>query len=147
MRYLNFLKEMEQLQHQMENTLRNVSPFSPSACASRHVPRHYPKINLREDEGCFYVDALMPGVEPKEIDISVLGNTLSISGERVALDTEDNVAWHRRERSLGRFCREVELPVEVNAGEITAESKNGLLKINLPKKAEAKAQKIAVKIK
>jgi HSP20 family protein len=75
--------------------------------------RDWPRINLREDADHVYVEALLPGVDPDKIDMNVLGNTLTLSGERAALESEKNSrTWHRRERGAGKFLRSIELPVE-----------------------------------
>ena len=88
----------------------------------------------------------MPGVDPKQIEISMLGKTLTLSGER-SLENGKNQTWHRRERGAGRFLRTIELPVDVDVNKVRAESKNGLLWITLPKVATAKPKKIDIKVR
>jgi len=90
----------------------------------------------------------LPGVDPNNIDMNILGNTLTLAGERPAVDEPDgNCTWHRRERGTGKFMRTIELPVEIVADKINAECRNGLLRVTLPKAAAAKPKKISVKVR
>ncbi len=110
--------------------------------------RQYPKINLRDDADNVYVEALLPGVDPDRIDMNILGNTLTMAGERSAVDeSEGHCTWHRRERGNGKFIRTIELPVEIVADQIKAECRNGLLRVTMPKAATAKPKKITVKVR
>jgi HSP20 family protein len=110
--------------------------------------RDWPRINLREDADHVYVEALLPGVDPDKIDMNVLGNTLTLSGERAALESEKNSrTWHRRERGAGKLLRSIELPVEINPDKVKAEYRNGLLLVTLPKVEEAKPKKISIKVR
>lgn len=110
-------------------------------------PRGYPLINLYEDQNALYVEALAPGVHPDALELSVVGNTLTIGGEkhRVPGDVEPE-AFHRSERAAGKFVRTVELPVEIDADQIKAAYRNGLLTITLPKAEQAKPRQISVQV-
>jgi HSP20 family protein len=111
--------------------------------------RHYPKINLRDDADHVYVEALLPGVDPDKVEMNILGNTLTLSGERLDVPAAagNGRTWHRRERGAGKFLRSVELPVTIIAEQAKAEYSNGLLRVTLPKAAEAKPKKINVQIR
>jgi len=110
--------------------------------------RQYPKVNLRDDADNVYVEALLPGVDPDRIDMNILGNTLTLGGERPAVgESDDHCTWHRRERGNGKFMRSIELPVEIVADKIKAECSNGLLRVTLPKAAVAKPKKITVQVR
>jgi HSP20 family protein len=96
------------------------------------------------------VEAMAPGVDPDTMQLSVVGNTLSIAGEkrRVAGDVQPE-AFHRSERATGKFVRHIELPVEVvdvDEGKVQAEYTNGLLTVTLPKAEKAKPKQIAVQV-
>lgn len=143
MRYWNFFKEVDQLQRELEGVFRGFDQVTPHRYSVRQP---YPRINLREDEANLYLEALMPGVDPKAIEISVLDDSLVLSGERTAEDVGDGVVWHRREREHNRFHKEVALPAAVNVDKIKAESKQGLLRVTLPKQAAAKPKIITVKV-
>jgi len=104
----------------------------------------FPTVNVSEDEGNMYVRAELPGVESKDIDISLEGGTLTIRGGRKTVPEKKEISYHRREREAGTFRRSISLPVRVDTEKVTAESKDGVLKITLPKAAEAKPKKIDI---
>jgi HSP20 family protein len=104
-------------------------------------------INLAEDKNNLYIEALTPGVDPQTLDVSVLRNRLTVSGEKIRIPADVKPeAFHRSERSSGKFVRTFDLPVEVNDEQIQAEYKNGLLLITLPKAEKAKPRQVNVKI-
>ena len=93
-----------------------------------------------------YVEALAPGVEPETLNVSVVGSTLSIAGEkRVAGDVQPE-AFHRSERATGKFVRHIELPIELDENSVQADYTHGLLTVTLPKTAKAKPKQIAVQL-
>ena len=110
-------------------------------------PRRYPLINLLEDKDHLYIEALTPGVDPQSLNVTVMQNRLTVSGEktRIAGDIKSE-AFHRSERASGKFVRTVDLPAEVNEASIQAEYKNGLLLVTLPKAEKAKPKQINVKV-
>ena len=109
--------------------------------------RRYPLINLYTDTEAMYVEALAPGVEPDTLTVSVVGNILSIAGEkrRVAGDVKPE-AFHRSERATGKFVRHIALPSEVDENTVQADYTHGLLTVTLPKTAKAKPKQIAVQL-
>lgn len=110
-------------------------------------PRRYPLINLLEDQEHVYVEALTPGVDPQSLNVSLVQNHLTLSGEKSRLPGEIKPeAFHRSERASGKFVRTIDIPVEVDEGAIEAEYKNGLLLIALPKAEKAKPKQIQVKL-
>jgi HSP20 family protein len=110
-------------------------------------PRRYPLINLLEDKEHLYIEALTPGVDPESLNVTVMQNRLTVSGEksRIGGDIKPE-AFHRSERASGKFVRTIDLPLEVDDGEIEAEYKNGLLVVTLPKAEKAKPKQINVKV-
>lgn len=109
--------------------------------------RAYPMINLYDDANNYYVEALAPGIDPEKLEVSITGNVLTLSGEKVAPNGGIKPeAFHRNERSAGRFVRTVELPKAVETKTIRAEYKNGVLLITLPKAEEARPKAIEVKV-
>jgi len=129
-----------------ENGSRS-EPFFRAAFLPGRAARRYPLINLYEDKEAVYVEALAPGVDPSTTNLSVQGNTLSISGEkrRVAGDVQPE-AFHRSERATGKFVRHIELPVVVDENKIQADYQHGLLNVTLPKAEKAKPKQIAVQV-
>jgi HSP20 family protein len=106
----------------------------------------YPAFDLWEDEDNLYVEAELPGMELSDLEIFVNGDDqLSIKGERKPPEIE-KASWHRRERSFGSFSRLMTLPQNVDAENVQAEFKNGVLTISMPKKEESKPRRIQVKV-
>ena len=107
----------------------------------------WPAVNVIETPETVVVTAEVPGLEPKEIEISVVGDTLTIRGEKRIEKEEKGKTWYRREIAGGKFTRSFTLPTSVDAEHVDATSKMGILTITLPKRAEARAKKIEVKVK
>ena len=107
--------------------------------------RQFPAINIREDAEGANVQAQLPGIEPEEIEVSVTGDLLSISGERKLENWDEKNTIHRQERWSGKFSRTIRLPFTIDAKNIKASSKNGILNIRLPRVEEEKPKKIAIK--
>lgn|SRR6185295_5198244 len=105
----------------------------------------YPLLNAWEDESNLYVEAELPGFELAELEIYVTGgNQLAIKGERKDSHVENGI-WHRRERAFGSFSRMVELPRPVDSNKVSAEFKDGVLTVTLPKAEEVRPRRIQVK--
>ena len=105
----------------------------------------FPALNVSEDADHIYVRAELPGVTPKEIDITTHDNNLIIKGERKIAAEGATVSYHRREREAGTFRRITSLPAQVDASKVTATCKDGVLTVTLPKAAETKPRRIEVK--
>jgi len=105
----------------------------------------FPLINVTEDKEGYHVRAELPGIKSDELDISVTGDTLSISGERKIAEEKGDVKYHRREREAGKFSRIVSLPSQIDTGKVEAKCVDGLLSIMLPKAEAAKQKQIVVK--
>lgn len=151
MRTWDLFKEMDQLHREIDGVFHGFNRgrlFGPAFEPGLSL-RHYPKINVRDDADNVYVEALLPGVDPDKLDMNILGDTLTLTGERHdPVDEAGNGrTWHRRERGAGKFLRSIELPVAIVAEKAKAEYTNGLLRVTLPKAAEAKPRKINVKVR
>ncbi len=122
-------------------------PFFRTAFLPGRAARQYPLLNLSEDKDAVYVEALAPGVDPSTLQVSVIGNTLNVAGEkrRVAGEVKPE-AFHRSERATGKFVRHVELPVEVDEEKVEAQYNHGLLTVKLPKVEKAKPKQITVQV-
>jgi HSP20 family protein len=150
---LNVFDELNRMRGEMDRLLgaerspRWGFPFSRVSFLPGRAARSYPLMNISEDADNVYVDALAPGIDPESIEISMTGDQLSISGEKMPL--QDNIAAemiHRNERASGRFLRSVTLPSEVENDKVEARYKDGLLRITLPKAEQAKPKKIQVSV-
>jgi HSP20 family protein len=106
-----------------------------------------PKVNVAETEKEIQVTAELPGVEEKDVEVTIDGNALTIKGEKKAEKEEKNKDYHRIERSYGSFQRSFGLPKEVEQDKVEASFKNGVLTVKLPKTWEAQqtAKKVPVK--
>ncbi len=108
-------------------------------------PGNYPLLDISETYNNIIVKAELPGIAPKDVDVSTSGDILTIKGEKKEEKEQKGKHFHRVERSYGSFSRTISLPKSVNIDAVKAEYKNGILEINLPKIEEAKARKIEVK--
>ncbi len=110
------------------------------------ISEWYPRMDVVEKDKEILIKMDLPGMEEKDINISVEGNILTISGERKMEKKEENENYHRVERLYGEFSRSLTLPNSVDVNKINAKYKNGVLEVVLPKKEEAKPKKITVKV-
>lgn len=104
-----------------------------------------PDIDIVETDNEIIVKAEIPGVDPKEIDISIMNDTLTIKGEKKVEKEEQGKTYHRIERSYGSFTRTINLPSQVVKDKVEAKEHQGILEITLPKMEKAKSKKITVK--
>lgn len=133
-----------ELRQEMDRLLENF--LGPDAFGSGPLAgvRPFPALNVREDDQRLYVEAEVPGLGMKDLEILVQGNELTVKGRRPAMEGE-NVVYHRRERGTGEFTRFLTLPVEVDPDRVEATLKDGVMIIVMPKAETARARKITVK--
>ena len=105
-----------------------------------------PHLDMTETKECLIVKAELPGLEVKDLDITISGNTLALKGEKRQVREDQDEHHHLLERSYGAFARTVELPTTVAADKVKAAFKNGVLTITLPKTEEAKRKPISIEI-
>ena len=106
-----------------------------------------PRIDVKEDDVSYEISAELPGLEEKDIEISVADGSLVLRGEKSSNSEEKEGKYFRQERIYGRFERAFHLPDGVEAEKIEAKFKNGILAITLPKKEEAKKVVRQVEVK
>lgn len=106
----------------------------------------FPSLDLSETKSEIVVKAEIPGMDPKDIDISLSDGVLSIRGERKQEKEEKEEDYHLIERSYGSFARSVALPKEIKHDKISASYKDGVLRIVLPKSEEAKKKEVKIKV-
>ena len=104
-----------------------------------------PALDVAEKDNSFEIRMDIPGVDSKDLDVEVHGNTVTISGSRKEEKEEKGKTFHRIERSSGSFSRTVTLPCGVSEKEVAAEYTNGVLSVVLPKSEEARPKKISIK--
>jgi len=105
-----------------------------------------PPVDIYEDEHNITLKIEVPGIEQKDIDVRLENNTLTVRGERKFEKEEKEENFHRVERRYGSFFRAFTLPNTVDAESVKANYENGVLKIALAKKAEAKPKQIKVNV-
>ena len=104
-----------------------------------------PSVDVYENEKEFTFKAELPGVELKDIFVSLENNVLFIKGERHLEKETEKENYHRVERMYGKFSRSFSLPTFIDESKVTADFKNGVLKIVLPKKEHARSRGIEIK--
>ncbi|MDT8301054.1 MAG: Hsp20/alpha crystallin family protein [Sedimentisphaerales bacterium] len=105
----------------------------------------WPAIDVAEEEDAIVVRAEVPGCKADDIDISVHGNVLTISGEKKLSEEKKEKGYYHVESTYGSFRREVTLPTDVNQSKVDASYKDGVLSITLPKAERAKSIKVKIK--
>ncbi len=103
-----------------------------------------PRTNVMERSDEYVIAAELPGVSQNEIEVRVENDTLKISGHREMEKQTEGEQYLVRERSYGSFSRSFVIPKNVDASKISAEAKDGVLEVRLPKAAEATARKIKI---
>lgn len=105
-----------------------------------------PAFDVYEEKDNFVVKAELPGMKKEDISVSLHDGNLIISGERKNEAKGEGAEVYRAERYVGKFQRSVTLPAQVTAGKVTAEYKDGILTVTLPKSEEAKPKQIEVQV-
>ncbi len=108
------------------------------------VTQWVPAVDIIEEKDRFVLRADVPGVDPADIDVSMDNGVLTVAGERQAQSHNEDDGVQRVERAAGRFYRRFSLPDTSNAEGITAQSRNGILEISIPKLPEVQARRISV---
>ena len=109
------------------------------------VAKWLPCVDIEETEKEVLVKVDLPGVNPKDVEITVVGGALIVRGEKKEVEEKKEKNYHRLERFTGEFYREIPLPVGTDPDKITASSAHGVITVALPKKPEVQPRKVAVK--
>ncbi|MBU9889046.1 MAG: Hsp20/alpha crystallin family protein [Candidatus Omnitrophica bacterium] len=123
--------------------------FSPALRTStpEGLKQLVPQLEIHEDENQFTLSIDVPGIDRKDLDISVTGNTLSVKGERSEETQKREKGYYYSERSYGSFQRSVQLPSDVESDKIAANYKDGVLELVIPKSEKSKPKQIKVDVK
>jgi HSP20 family protein len=105
----------------------------------------FPLCNMTEDAHNFYIRAELPGLKAEDLNITVTGDSFSISGERQIKSDGPNVKYHRKEREAGKFNRIINLPGQIDVEKVEARSVQGILTVTLPKAESTKPRQITIK--
>jgi HSP20 family protein len=105
-----------------------------------------PAVDIYEKDGSIVLKAELPGIDAKGVDVRVENNVLTLRGERKFEEEAKKESFHRVERAYGTFSRSFTLPTVVDTNKIKAEFKDGVLKLTLPTREEAKPKQIQVQV-
>lgn len=144
-RWMSPFEEMERLMDEFfpRGWLRRWEwPLVPEL--ARRMELRLPKVDVIDRDEEVVLRAEIPGVDKRDLDVSVSGNAVTIKGETRREEKEEKGDYHRCEISRGSFSRTVGLPAEVDASQAKASFKDGVLELILPKKAEAKRQTVRI---
>jgi HSP20 family protein len=137
-------REVSRLRREMDRLWDEF--FGPARRAFRPLEAEWaPAVDVSETPDKVVVKAEVPGMEAKDIDISLSGDVLTIKGEKKSEREEKKENYHLVERTYGSFARSLRMPVAVNADKIEATYKKGVLTISCPKKEEVKPKAIEIK--
>lgn len=131
-------QEMDRLQREMDRLFRATS-------TNRLGTGGYPAMNIWSNEDKAMITTELPGIDLDDIDISVVGDTLTLSGRRVPEELDEGARYHRQERGFGKFTRSIKLPYTVDGDRVEATYKRGVLSISLPRAEVDKPRKIQVR--
>src|SRR5512143_1258781 len=120
-------REMDRLQREMNRLFEDYSPARMRSAPS------YPALNVWSNEEGLLVTAEVPGVSPQDIEVNVVGETLTLSGARKPDELKEGARYHRQERGYGKFSRTLQLPFPVKVEDIEASFKGGVLSVRLPR--------------
>ena len=160
-------RELDKMRNHMETIYNSLSGGVANIRKNLGV---FPLVNLAEDDNFIYLTAELPGAVPDSLEATIKGNTLSLKGQinsphtpkplvapgaddPTASDSTDpkspeapeEISFHRKERENGTFRRVVTLPLKVDANNVEASYKNGILTVTMPKAAESKSHSIPIK--
>ena len=138
------IREMEEMQNRLFG--RKLSLKKDAGEEALTVAEWLPAVDIAEDDKEYTIKVELPEVKKEDVRVSVEGGVLSITGERKAETEEKNKKYHRIERSYGSFARSFTLPEGAAGDKVSAEFKDGVLRVHLPKDEEAKRKSIEVKV-
>jgi HSP20 family protein len=137
------LNLLNQLQREV-NRLFDTSRFGDEETGGLTASDWVPAVDIKEEDDCFVIHADLPGVDPKDIEITMEKGVLTLKGQRASESKEETEKYKRVERVRGTFLRRFSLPDTVDAEKITAKSKDGVLELTVPKGQAAQPRKISV---
>ena len=137
--------ELERMKREMDRVWDSFFEGLPRK-RGEEVGEWLPSLDISETKNDLVVKAEIPGIDPKDIDISLANDVLTIKGQKKQEVEEKEEDYHLIERHYGSFARSIRLPKGVQSDKINASYKNGLLRVTLPKSEEAKKKEIKIKV-
>ena len=138
-------REMDTLQSRL-NTLLGRTAWRPTGEETFPVTEWTPLVDVTEDEKEYVIKTELPEVKKEDVKVTVENGTLRITGERKLEKEEEGKRYHRIERAYGSFERSFMLPEGTQPDKLTADYKDGVLKVHLPKSVEVKPKPLEVKV-
>ena len=138
-------KELQRMRTDMDRLWESFFEGKP-ARRQEDMSGWVPSLDLAETKDSYVVKAEIPGMEAKDIDISLQNDLLTIRGEKKQEKEEKEENYHFVERTYGSFSRSIRLPQEIRGNKIKASYKDGVLKVTLPKSEEAKKKEMKIKV-
>jgi len=128
-------------------SLRRVFDIEPAWRSASSFSFSVPAIDMSEDEKAYKISAELPGIDAKDIDVSVSGDMLVLKGEKRQEKEEKDKNYHFSERAYGSFQRAFDLPASVDRDKVAADFSKGVLTITLPKTADAQKPQKKIEVK
>ena len=132
-------EEMERVQREMNKILNNFTLERPRSMSA------FPAMNAWTTDEEEVVTAALPGLTPEEVELTIVNDVLTLSGELKNQEPTDELRYHRRERTDGKFSRSIQLSFPVDSNKVNATYENGILTVRLPRAEADKPRKISVK--
>ena len=123
-------------------SMLNLGPYAPRYATAEVAPAYLPRFDVKETKDGYEFSADLPGVKEEELDISLTGNQLVISGKRTAAETKETERYHLSERTFGRFTRTFTLPDGISNEQVSAQLKDGVLTLVVGKRPEVQPRRI-----
>jgi HSP20 family protein len=136
--------ELSSLRSEMDDLWRRF--FGETPLSRRATEEWWPSVDFSETKDSFVVKAELPGLDVKDVDVSISGDVLTIKGEKKKEEEEKDEHHYRAERYYGSFQRSLQIPSGVQADKVEASFDKGILKVTLPKAEEAKKKQIEIKV-
>jgi HSP20 family protein len=130
--------------HREVNRLFDINRYSDDEAGGIPASDWAPAVDIKEEADRFVLHADLPGVDPKNIEITMEQGVLSLKGQRVFEDKQETDKYRRVERVRGTFLRRFSLPEAVDTDGISAKSHNGVLEVIVPKSQQAQPRRITV---
>jgi len=138
-------RALDQVRNEMDELFSRFFGVPAELPAMGEASLWAPRVDISETDKAFVVKADLPGVEPKDVEVSVRDGILTLKGEKREQREEKQKNYHRTERFVGQFFRSIPLPAGADEENVNATTAKGVLTISIPKMPEAQPKKIAVK--
>ena len=139
-------KELEDMEKRLSTYLGRPAVQTETGKEAMTVAEWSPLVDITEDEKEYLIKADLPEVKKEDVKLTVQDDVMSISGERKYEKEEKGKKYHRVERAYGSFMRSFTLPEDADGSKVSAEYKDGVLKVHLPKSEKTKPKSIEVKV-